>query len=96
MGRTCASLLQAQASEDLLELGMLAQVRQLDMHGNILVTFFPSPHLQNHFLRCPRTKIYFVFWFLRRWLCNMQISCCWAAVALHVEIVIFLKMSSVY
>lgn len=34
MGRTCASLLQAQASEDLLELGMLAQVRQLDMHSS--------------------------------------------------------------
>ena len=34
MGRTCASLLQAQASEDLLELGVLAQVRQLDMHAS--------------------------------------------------------------
>lgn len=32
--RTCAALLQAQTGEDLLELGVLAQVRQLDMHAS--------------------------------------------------------------
>ena len=32
--RTCAPLLQAQTGEDLLELGVLAQVRQLDVHAS--------------------------------------------------------------
>ena len=79
----------------LADLGCLVKNKSKS-HFNILVTFFPSPHLRNHFLRCPRTKIYFVFGSWDGGFCNTQTSCCWAAVALHVEIVIVLKMTSVY
>lgn len=59
--------------------------------------FLSYQHIASHFLRCPRTKIYFVFGVPETtWLCNSKDLLLLGSSGSTVETVIFLKMSSVY